>query len=236
MISHSFLSKHDQVVAVFYEDQLLLYWMQNNGEGIVLKARKMIPWYYAEIVGGIMYNMPRIGKEITTFLQAYHLTQSPFAVCVEGSAVYEDFLKTANTTLTISDVGKHVSSCVWQANYLCPSVQHHIFWHYVCGIKREVICSFHLLSIMMQCSIDIVTTVTASLLLLYYHHPHMVFRQGDLSIDLERCGSAMEQLFSPETLARYMKFSSDNTPHTALELRAMGAALGVFLSRMAGNG
>lgn len=235
MISYSCLSKHDQVVAVFYEDQLLLYWLQNNGEGIVLKARKAIPWCYAEIVGGIMCNMPRIGQEITTFLRTYHLTQSPFAVCLEGSAVYENFLKTANTTLTTSDVGKHVSSCVWQANYLCPSVQPHIFWHYVCGIKREVIFSFHLLSIMMKRPIDIVTTVTASLLLLYYHRPQVTFRQGDLSVDLERCSGAMEQLFSPEILARYIKFSSDNAPQTTLELRAMGAALGVFLSRIAGN-
>lgn len=235
MISHSCLNKHEQVVAVFYDDQLQLYWMQNNGEGIVLKARKVIFWCYAEVVRGIMYNMPRIGQEITTFLQAYHLTRSSFTICIEGSALYENFLKTANTTLATSDVGKHVSSCVWQANYLCPSVQPHIFWHYVCGIKREVLCSFHLLSIMMGRPIDVLTTVSASLLSLYYHRPHVVFRQGDLSIDLERCGGAMEQLFSPEILAHYMKFSSDNTPQTTLELRAMGAALGVFLSRIAGN-
>lgn len=221
------------LITIVFEDRALVFsLLQRIQSHIMLHAYKKIPILNDEIFDGIIYHTEFLRKHLSDFIHTHRVSsQLPLAICAHDAILVEHFYKTDSHHIDIVSVHESLHQTVWEAHYLCPSIEHDGFWYYLCGMRREHINHYTLLAHELGLDIVLLTSCIMAYIQLYKYRQMSTFRQSQLSLDFTTNECSLTNLITPELVANTLHVSNELTISFTDEYKNLGVALGLFLAR-----
>lgn len=196
-------------------------------------AYERTPLKHLEFAQAIPFNVSKLQKIITEFVQKNQLEQTQAAISVSGPPVFEQIVTVAQAHPQKKDFDlPELDNFNWDYLYLCPS-QKNGFDFFLCGVKPHHLFSYQLLA--QKCGVNLKTLTTGQLAHLYlYRFLHQdQFRQAKLSLDLLKQRYEMHALCEQQNLHDFVSVA-DEACDLQKESVFLKPALGLFLSERHG--
>ena len=224
--------KNELVTITICPQYLTCSWIKSSNKQAPLQlcAYERFDLDHLELEKLIVFNPTAIKKHINTFTKKHRLHNAPIACALAGPQVSERLL-TLNTLTPQPEqvVTARSPHMRWEYRYLYPHDNGN-FVFYRCGIPQPLLLQYKLLATRANLNLLTLTTERMALLTLYKYLYGSAFRQSQLAVHMMQRNNMIEQLFSPETLARILHVPDKNTTLQSKELLPLLSSCGLFVS------
>lgn len=176
-----------------------------------------------------LHNPTKLKKIIRAFLIRHNLENAFIAMSTTGTGVVQQIVSLP----TASPTPEHfthpsLKNCIWDFCYLYPNSNAQSTF-YVCGIQRELLAQYQLLSIAAHLNLVMLTTPLTTLLAVYKKIYGAAFRHSQLTRDMERYNNKLDNVFTIDTIKQLIYVPSHIVLDKEHEKNTLLTALGLFL-------
>lgn len=211
--------RKNQVIISLSGNQVVCAWIEpaQGSKPSHLKAYERTPFFWHELHNGIIYNQHAIAHAINNFFKKYHIKNSTIILAIESPALIERIvIQTSASPSPRSFTLVQLKKMIWDFKYLYPH-DDSTFSFYVAGITRELLFSYQLMAHQAGIIPTIITTLRSGVFHTYKHYYGAAFRQTQLAHDMLRTQHQLENLITPDLLARMLSIPSSLSINIAQE-------------------
>ncbi|MFC1842862.1 hypothetical protein ACFLYU_04350 [Candidatus Dependentiae bacterium] len=209
---------------------------EKNRAAIKINAYQRKKLTSLEFERSILFNPTKISTVISKFIKNNNITKPIIALSVSGPNIFEKMVTLSTSSPSISDfkLDSSVTSNNMQLShtYVCPSLSsglHSGFDFYICGISREHLFQYTLLTKKIGAKLALITTERSSIIQLYKHLNSQNFSQSQLALDLNQNNYDFNEIISPEIIAKNFILKNNLYIDLDKEARHIATGIGLFL-------
>lgn len=202
--------KKNQVIISLCGNRAVCAWIQpaRGNKPSHLKAYQRTPFFWHELDNGIIYNQQAVAQVIADFFKQHQIKKSSIILAIESSALVERIVtQTSASPSPRSFIIPKLKTMIWDFKYLYPH-DDGTFSFYLAGISRELLFSYQLLAHRAGITPTVITTCRSGIFHVYKHYYGAAFRQTQFAHDMLRTQHQLEDLITPDLLARMISIDS----------------------------
>ncbi len=224
-------NKNELVTITINPHRLICSWIRPSKKHapLELKAYQEFPLPNLELEKLVIFNPTRIKKHINSFLASNKLLNARIACTLAGPSINERLVTCARAHPDKKEIIKSQKQhWHWEYCYLYPH-DNGKFVFYRCGIPRPLLFQYQLLATTTGFNLSKITTERMALFTLYRHLWGTAFRPSQFALHMAQHNNMIEQLFSPDTLARVLSIDMHSIPMDDALLPLL-TACGLYIS------
>ncbi|HZW60631.1 MAG TPA: hypothetical protein VFF04_00215 [Candidatus Babeliales bacterium] len=222
--------KSELVTISLTPDAISFSWMKASKKygNVELQAYRNIPLTSFEYAHAIVFNPTLLKKYISQFLSEHKLTHAFVAISIAGPSITESIVEVSKLSPEPADFPfPKLKKLLWDYRYLYPDDNRFAF--YVCGISRQLLAQYQLLSLSIPINLIAITTQRIALLQVYRQQYGAAFRHAQLARDIQLHNNDVHSLFSQDTIRRHLHIKPSLMINLQEQQSALLVSFGLFL-------